>query len=278
MTNSLAGAPVVNSLDSLFQKCREEKRAALILFLTSGFPNAETTEKLLPVMAEAGCDLIELGVPFSDPIADGPVIQKASTIALEAGMSFPKTLDILRHFRQAHQTPVILFGALNPYLRRGLENSARLAKEAGAQGILAADLPVDESDEFREILNAHDMHLITLLAPTTPDERLKQFVNRCSGFLYCIAYKGTTGTGQATQAETRAFLTRLRKHLDLPLALGFGIRTPADVRSAVDAGADAIVVGSALVSLIEDAIMNGRDAAAEVSAYVRSLAAELKKN
>lgn len=266
-----------NSLDATFARCREEGRAALVLYITSGFPTAEATERVLPVLAQAGCDLVELGVPFSDPIADGPTIQRSSTIALHGGMTFPHTLEILKGFRREHETPVILFGAYNPYLVRGLENAARMAKEAGAQGILAADVPHEESEEFRGILAAEGLHLITLLAPTTPSPRIKAIASDCTGFLYCVSLKGTTG-GQELGQEASSYLARVRAETELPLALGFGIKRPEHVRMAVNAGADGIVVGSELVNVIERAWTEGSDGFEDkVAEYVRSLAAELKK-
>jgi tryptophan synthase alpha chain len=272
-----------NRIDALFARCRAEKRAALILYITSGFPNLRTTERLLPVLVEAGCDLIELGVPFSDPIADGPVIQKASTIALEAGTTLPATLDLLRGLRRTSQVPVVLFGAVNPFIVRGLTATADMAREAGADGILAADVPLEESAELRAVLAERQMHLITLVAPTTPPARIRAISNASSGFLYCISYKGVTGRQAGGQhggglcADIGEYLARIRRESDLPLALGFGIRTPADVRDAVDAGADGVVVGTSLINVIEAAHSAGRDVVAEVRAYVSSLAAELRR-
>lgn len=269
-----------NRIDTLFTRCREENRAALILFITAGFPDLETTRELLPVLEENGCDLVELGVPFSDPIADGPVIQKASTIALEAGTTFPKTLDVLREFRRNSQMSVILFGALNPYLVRGLEESAKMAVEAGADGVLAADLPFEESGEFRDILAAKDLHLITLIAPTTPSPRIRRISDSSTGFMYCISYKGVTGKGGAEgQLETvaREYIGKIRRESDLPLALGFGIRTPENVRQAVDGGADGVVVGTALIQCIEKAKADGKDVKKVVADYVKGLSSELSR-
>ncbi len=277
MTQTTQPPVVQNRIDNLFARCRAERRAALVLYLTSGFPDAETTRRVLPVLAESGCDLVELGIPFSDPIADGPIIQRASTVALDAGMTLPRTIELLKEFRRGHQTPVILFGALNPYLARGLDNSARMAREAGADGILAADLPLDESDELRELLAGHGMHLITLLAPTTPDDRLRDFAAKCSGFIYCISMKGTTGQLSGVSQSLGAYLSRVRAITTLPLAIGFGISKPEHVRAAVDAGADGIVVGSSLITLIEEARAKGANLEKVVGEYVRSLATELRR-
>lgn len=268
---------VNNRLDTLFAKCRAENRAALILYLTAGFPTAAHTRRLLPVLAEAGCDLVELGIPFSDPIADGPVIQRASAVALDAGMTYPQALDMMSEFRRSHQTPVIFFGAYNPFLYRGMDQVADDLAKAGAEGILAADLPLDESGEVRDVLASRNLHLVTLVAPTTPERRLASFADQCTGFIYCISYKGTTGTQEVTTDLISDYLGRLRRHLSIPLALGFGIKRPADVRTAVDTGADAVVVGTALIECIEKAIAEGADLEKTVFDYVSSLTKELPR-
>lgn len=267
----------MNRIDAMFDRCRAEKRAALILFITSGYPHAATTRELLPVLADSGCDLIELGVPFSDPIADGPIIQRSSTIALEAGMTLPGCLEILQEFRKTHETPVVLFGALNPFLVRGYEASADAAREAGADGVLAADLPAEEAAELRPILLQRGLHLVNLVAPTTPTERFRIIAENSSGFVYCISMKGTTGQSAGTATDAKPYLDRLRSVTALPLALGFGVSKPEHVRAAVAAGADGVVVGSALISLIDECQREGRNAAEAVGAYVRSLAGELKR-
>ncbi|MCC6546964.1 tryptophan synthase subunit alpha [Candidatus Sumerlaeota bacterium] len=269
---SASSAIVQNGIDALFAQCREEKRAALIPYLTAGFLTESHTRELLPILAESGADLIELGVPFSDPIADGPIIQRSSTIALQAGMTFLKVIDILRDFRQSYSTPVILFGALNPYLVRGLERSASLAKDAGAEGILAADLPMEEASEFREILQRRNLHLITLIAPTTPSARVREIASKCSGFLYCISMKGTTGQLSGVATSVQDYVAKVRAETDLPLALGFGISKPEHVRAAVKSGADAVVVGSSLITRVEEAVAKGMDLKAEIGAYIRGLA------
>ncbi|MCB2155830.1 tryptophan synthase subunit alpha [bacterium] len=261
----------MNRIDELFARCREENRAALILYLTSGFPDAETTKALLPVLAESGADLIELGVPFSDPIADGPTIQKASSIALERGMSFTGTLELLSEFRKSHQTPVVLFGALNPFLAHGLEESSRLAKDAGADGFLAADLPAEEAAEFRAACQPQGLHLVPLIAPTTSNERIAAIAEHAGGFLYCIARRGITGAHSDVDQSVLDYLDRVQANANLPLAVGFGIATPDDVRSLAP-HADGVVVGSALIKLIGKCQDEGLDVKQEVAAYVQSLA------
>jgi tryptophan synthase alpha chain len=266
---------VANRIDRLFESCREQKRPALILYLTSGFPDEETTRRLMPVLEEAGCDLLELGVPFSDPIADGPTIQKASTEALERGMTLARTLAIVRDLRATSQMPVILFGAYNPFLRHGLEETARDAAAAGVDGLLAADLPIEEAGPLRTALAAQGLHLVPLAAPTSPDERLRAIGEVASGFLYCIALKGITGARGAVADDVVPYLQRVRRATRVPLALGFGISTPEHV-TAMKPYADAIVVGSALIATIRDARDAGRDPVEAARAYVRSLAAALR--
>lgn len=259
-----------NRIEPMFERCQKENRRALILYLTSGFPNEEATRKILPILEESGCDLIELGVPFSDPIADGPTIQKASTVALNNGMTFSKTLEILRDFRQSSETPVILFGSINPFMRRGLEKSAKDAAEAGADGFLAADLPTEESDEFRAICDQENLHLIPLISPTTSNERIAEIGKKSSGFLYCMSLKGITGARSEVGADVGDYLKRVREHSSLPIGVGFGISTPEQVKT-MGAFADGIVVGSRLISNISEAYEAGGDWESKVRQYVESL-------
>jgi tryptophan synthase alpha chain len=262
-------------LSQMFAKCRAENRAALILYLTAGFPTADVTRRLLPVLERAGCDLVELGVPFSDPIADGPTIQKASTVALENGMSLDKALGLVRDFRQSSALPMILFGAYNPFVVRGLDAMASMAAEAGIDGMLAADLPVEEAADLRAACHAKGLDLVLLAAPTSPTERLRSIAAQSSGFLYCISVKGITGARTELGPQVAAYLDRVRPAAgELPIAVGFGISTPEHVR-AVAPHADAVVVGSGLISLIEACVREGRDLEAEVGNYVSGLAAAL---
>ena len=267
-----------NRIDAALARAREENRAALVLYLTAGFPDAATTRRLLPVLAASGCDIVELGIPFSDPIADGPTIQNASTVALRAGMTIPGALELLREFRAAHDsTPVVLFGALNPFLRRGLEAMADEAKAAGADGFLAADLPVEESAELRSICQARGMHLVLLAAPTSPDERLRRIGEAASGFLYCIAVKGITGARASVGEDVGPYLARVRAATSVPIALGFGVSKPEHARSLAP-HCDAVVVGSALISLVGECMAaGGGDLEERVGAYVRSMAGALRR-
>lgn len=266
--------PPSNRIDRLFERTRGEKRAALVLYLTAGFPDADTTRRLLPVLERAGCDLVELGIPFSDPIADGPTIQKASTVALENGMTLGKALDLLSAFRAGSEMPVVPFGAYNPFYRRGLDRFASEAAEAGADGVLIADLPLEEARDARATFARHDLHLISLIAPTSPDSRVQRIAAASSGFLYAIAIKGITGVRGDVGESVVPYLQRLRRQTDLPLALGFGISKPEHV-AQVAPHCDAVVVGSGLISLIERCAAEGLDLEGEVERYVRSLSAAL---
>jgi len=265
----------MNRLDTIFSATRASRRGALILYLTAGYPNAGTTRELLRVLPAAGADIIELGVPFSDPIADGPVIQRASSVALENGMTLDGALTLSSEFRaNDSKTGLVFFGAYNPFAARGDAQAARLVAAAGGDGILAADLPVEESGPLRDACAARGMHLISLVAPTTPSERMKKIASASSGFLYCISRRGVTGAQNVAASESAAdYLARLRGVTELPLALGFGISTPEHVREAVAAGADGIVVGTALINVIDRAVEEGTAIAPAVAEYVRSLAA-----
>ncbi len=265
-----------NRIDAMFERCRQEDRAALILYLTSGFPDEATTRRLLPVLAEAGCDLLELGVPFSDPIADGPTIQKASTIALENGITVNRTFSVLKDFRAVSPLPAVLFGALNPFLRQGLDNCVAKAKDAGADGFLIPDFPVEEAAAFREICGASGLHLVSFIAPTSPDDRIGRIAAASGGFVYCFALKGITGAREAVSESVFPYLKRIREKTDLPRALGFGISRPEHV-AAVAPHCEAVVVGSALISLIERTIADGGDLESAVGDYVGGMAAAAKR-
>lgn len=267
-----ATTTATNRIDRLFLRCREEERAALILYLTAGYPDRETSREILPVLAEAGCDLLELGVPFSDPIADGPTIQRASTIALRNGMTLTGAIELMREMRAGYpELAIIPFGAMNPFLAMGPEACIEAFRDAGADGVLVADLPMEEADEFRDALREAGMHLITLVAPTTPDARMKSIAGKSSGFLYCISMKGTTGSLGGLSSEAASYLQRVRAQTELPLGLGFGISTPEHVRAAVAAGADGVIVGTGLIRRIDEAIENGEPVTGAVREYVASL-------
>jgi tryptophan synthase alpha chain len=233
----------------------------IVAYITAGDPSLDATHRFVLALAEAGADVIELGVPFSDPLADGPTIQRASERALKSGTNLAKVLDLVRRIRQSSQVPLVLFSYYNPILQMGIEKFAAAAAEAGADGVLATDLPPEESSDYRRILHTHNLDTVFLAAPTSSDERLKIISAASTGFLYIISRTGVTGAKDSLPDELPALLRRARRFTDLPLAVGFGISLPGHV-SILGGLADAAVVGSALVSEIEhDATIDAAAAA-----------------
>lgn len=259
------GAP---TLEETFARLARDGRTALIAYLTCGFPDASVTPGALDALAEEGADVIELGVPFSDPLADGPVIQASSFRALEGGMTVAGTLEVLRDFRRRHPTPVVIFTYLNPVLRYGLERFARDAREAGAQGILLTDLPAGADPEMESTLSDAGLDVVRLLAPTTPAGRIGAVATGGGGFVYYISRTGVTGTREALREGLLDEVSRLREAVSLPIAVGFGIST-ADQARSVAGVADGVVVGSALIrALDEDGIPGLRSLTAALRAGV----------
>lgn len=233
-----------------FAALRASNKRALIPYLTAGFPNLNSTGGLLHALVRGGADIIELGVPFSDPIADGPTIQRASTEALRAGTTLPAVLQMVRQFRTTNaDTPVVLFGAYNPFFHYGLERLAEDLAAAGADALLIPDVPAEEGAEVEPILRGAGLDLIYLVAPTTPMARKREICAHGSGFIYYISLKGVTGARTNLTLDLHQPLSELREATDLPIAVGFGIGTPEQA-TAVARSADGVVVGSALIDLI----------------------------
>ncbi|MDR7230524.1 tryptophan synthase alpha chain [Caulobacter sp. BE264] len=240
-------------IDRRFAALKAEGRAGFVTYVMAGDPDAATTLEVLKGLPAAGADLIELGFPFSDPMAEGPTIQRAAQRGLKSGMTLQGTLDLVAAFREGDQdTPVILMGYLNPVLNKGFETFAGLAAKAGVDGLIIVDCPPEEADPLSDALEAEGIALIRLAAPTTDDARLPMVVRRTSGFVYYVSVAGVTGVKSADAADVAPAVERLRKASGLPVAVGFGIRTP-DQAAAVAKVADAAVVGSALVDEIESA-------------------------
>jgi len=240
----------MSRLSEKFATLRSRGERALIPYLTAGYPSPAHTVQLLQSLEEGGADVIELGVPFSDPLADGPTIQAASSVALDHGVTLPQILEMVREFRKTgSETPIVLFGAYNPYFHYGLERFANDAKEAGADAVLIADLPVEEADEAAPILKAAGLDLICLIAPTSNLERKRIICEHGSGFLYYISVKGVTGARQNLSFELEETISEIKSCTDLPVAVGFGISTAAQAKQ-VGEWADGVVVGSALIDLI----------------------------
>ncbi len=235
-----------------FAELARRGELGLVAYLTAGDPTLEATEKIVLAAAEAGADVIELGVPFSDPVADGPTIQRASERALKSGTTLAGILALVGRLRQKTDVPLILFSYYNPILQMGLEKFATNAAAAGADGVLATDLTPEEAGEYRAILRAQGLDTIFLAAPTSTDKRLERIAAATSGFLYLISRTGVTGTRDALPEELPALVRRARKATRLPIAVGFGISLPTHV-SVLGGIADAAVVGSAIVAEIEKA-------------------------
>jgi tryptophan synthase alpha chain len=246
------------------------KSPALVAYVTCGDPDLATTREIVLAAVEAGADVIELGVPFSDPVADGPVIQRASERALTNGTSLAQVLTLAAEVRQqAQSTGLIVFSYLNPILRMGMEKFCKVARAAGVDGALVTDLPVEEASEYLHAMHEQDLAPIFLAAPTSPEDRLKRIAASSRGFVYAVSRTGVTGQRQQLAADAKNLVKRLRRVTKLPIALGFGISN-AEQFAQVGEFADAVVVGSAIVETIER--NRGREAAA-VGGFVRQLAA-----
>jgi tryptophan synthase alpha chain len=244
--------PNSTRISKRFAELRESGELGIVAYITAGDPSLDATLKFVLALAEAGADVIELGVPFSDPLADGPTIQRASERALKAGTTLAGVLGLVLRIRQSSQVPLVLFSYYNPILQMGLENFASAAANVRADGVLATDLTPEESEEYRRILAAHHLDTIFLGAPTSTDERLVKIAACSSGFLYLISRTGVTGAKDALPDDLPALLRRARSATELPIAVGFGISLPGHV-SVLGGLADAAAVGSALVSEIEKA-------------------------
>jgi tryptophan synthase alpha chain len=244
------------------------KKPALVAYVTCGDPNLVTTRKIVLAAIDAGADVIELGVPFSDPVADGPVIQRASERALRNGTSLAQVLTLAAEVRQqAQSTGLIVFSYLNPILRMGMEKFCMVARAAGVDGVLVTDLPVEEAGGYLSAMRKNDLAPVFLAAPTSPDERLKRIADASRGFVYAVSRTGVTGQRQQLAEDARKLVKRLRRVTKLPIALGFGISTAAQF-AEVGEFADAVVVGSAIVETVEK--NPGREAAA-VGEFVAAL-------
>ena len=235
-----------------FAELRDAGELGIVAYITAGDPTLDATLRHVLGLAEAGADVIELGVPFSDPLADGPTIQRASERALKSGTTLHGVLDLVRRIRQSSQVPLVLFSYFNPILQFGLEKFAAAAAESGADGVLVTDLTPEESEDYRRILKARGLDTIFLAAPTSTDERLQKIAVCSSGFLYLISRTGVTGAKDALPDDLPALLRRAHRFTQLPIAVGFGISLPGHV-SVLGGLADAAVVGSALVAEIEKA-------------------------
>jgi tryptophan synthase alpha chain len=265
-----------NRLPARFAALKAEGRAAFIAYVMASDPDLETSFEILKGLPAAGADVIELGFPFSDPMAEGPPIQRASQRALKAGGSLTMTIDLVRRFRAGDEaTPIVLMGYLNPLLSFGLERFAKEAKSAGVDGLIVVDCPPEEADPLADALDAVGISLIRLATPTTDDKRLPAVVRRTSGFVYYVSVAGVTGVKEADASGVAPAVERVRRASGLPVAVGFGIKTPQRA-AEVARVADAAVVGSALVEEIAQALASGQSPAAKVLERAAALGAAVR--
>jgi tryptophan synthase alpha chain len=258
-------------IEKTFQELKQKNERALVVYLTAGDPDLQTTEALIPALVAAGVDILEIGVPFSDPTADGPVIQAASLRAIKSGATLVGILDMIARVRQACDTPIVLFGYYNPIFIFGGEAFALRAKAAGVDGILIVDLPPEEAAELRRHTDRVGIDFISLIAPTTDDARIGRIAKKAQGFIYYISVTGVTGTAKPNIEDIQRDVARIRNVCDLPVAVGFGIST-AGQAADIAPHADGIVIGSAIVKMIEE--NTGR---ADLIPRVSSFAGAIKK-
>jgi tryptophan synthase alpha chain len=242
---------MANRIDTTMQRLKEEGQTALVPFITVGFPDLDTSESLAQTILESGADMLELGIPFSDPLAEGPTIQMTSYRALENGVNLGTCLETLRNLRKKGvDAPLIFMGYYNPYLRYGIERFLQEAEDSGLDGVIVPDLPTEESAEFREACSSHGIHVIPLLAPTSPDARIAEACKGAGGFIYCVSLTGVTGARQSLSSGLSDLVGRIRQHTDLPVIVGFGISQKEHIQE-IGKFADGAVVGSALLDAID---------------------------
>lgn len=254
----------MNRIDATFAKL---KRPALVTFITAGDPDIKTSQDVLNALPDAGADIIELGMPFTDPMADGPTIQASALRALASGASMGATLQMVRDFRTAHETPIVLMGYANPVYQYGYEKFIADCATAGVDGLIIVDLPPEEDGELHGFAKSKNIHLIKLVTPTTSETRLQSILPTASGFLYYVSITGITGAASADIPAVKKHVESIRSHTRLPVVAGFGIKTPDDVK-AFRGAVDGVVVGSAIVQRIQDGVKN-------VTTFVKSLGAAL---
>ncbi|MHB8171339.1 MAG: tryptophan synthase subunit alpha [Thermincolia bacterium] len=240
---------MANRIEERFEQLRQKGEKGLITYIAAGDPNTETTEKMVLAMEEAGADIVELGIPYSDPLADGPVIQEASQRALKGGITLKKIFQTVANVRQHSQVPLALMTYVNPILQYGVEAFVAKCEEVGVDGLIIPDLPQEETYLIRPALAGSSVALIPLLAPTSTEDRIREITREARGFVYCVSVIGVTGIRQEVSADIDGFISTIRKYTDKPLGLGFGISTPEQAK-AMARLSDAVIVGSAIVKII----------------------------
>ena len=266
----------MNRIDKKFQELRDRGASAFMPYLCAGDPTPELTAKLLLTLEAAGADLIELGVPFSDPIADGPTIQRASERALTHGISLQQILEIVTSIRPQTDIPIALMSYYNPIFRMGEETFCKAAQDAGVDGVIVPDLPPEEAQQLLEIAPRYNLATIFLVAPTSPPERMQLIASVSTGFIYCVSVTGVTGARAMLSDEVAPMITELRKHTDKPISVGFGVSTPEQA-TQVSQIADGVIVGSAIVNVIEENMDDEGKMLAAVKQFTSNLDAGVKQ-
>lgn len=261
----------MSQISKLFTQLKSQQKKALIPYITGGYPNCETTIKLMHQMVESGADIIELGMPFSDPMADGPTIQKANQYALEHNITLNDVLGCVASFRETNTTtPVVLMGYLNPIEQMGYEHFADIAQKAGVDGCLIVDCPPEEAHSVIPHLEQHDMDLVYLIAPNTPIERVKTIADKASGYLYIVAYKGITGSKDLDFSPLQKELAQVQSITELPLAIGFGIKDTISASAAAEIS-DAVIIGSAIIDIVSEHVEDSEAAAKAVGQFIAEI-------
>jgi tryptophan synthase alpha chain len=257
-------------IQNKFRERSQKGKAALVTYITAGDPSLELTPHIVLSLEKSGADIIELGIPFSDPMADGPAIQHASERALRSGTTLTGVLDVVTKIRKHSEIPIILFGYYNPFLAYGLQKFSKDARDAGADGVLVVDLPSEEADEFKIHTDKMGLDMVFLLAPTSTAERMRLIGERTTGFVYLVSVTGVTGERPTMDYSLEALVGEIRRYTKLPVGIGFGISTPEQA-GKIARFADAVVVGSALVRVIEKHGSNGKGLLGEISEFVKGL-------
>ncbi len=259
-------------LSKCFAKLRRDGHKALVPYVTAGDPDPKKVVELLLSIAKSGADIIELGVPFSDPIADGPIIQRSSERALKKGTSLLNCLEWVKEFRKFNNdTPIVLMGYANPIEKFGIKEFGQKASKYGVDGVLVVDYPPEESVEFCKFMKSYNIDVIFLLAPTTPEKRLKHIVDLGSGYLYYVSLRGVTGAGNIDIDDVSEKVAIIRQHTSLPILVGFGISTPDSAGAIARTSSDGVVIGSAIINKLDNAFRLGKDPIQEISYFLEEV-------
>lgn len=265
----------MDSIAKAFEQAKKEKRAALIPYLTAGFPSLSVSKRLLKALGKAGADIIEIGIPFSDPLADGPTIQRASSVALSQKVSTRDVFDLVKDIRNTIDTPLVIMTYYNLFYKYGLMRFADDACKAGVDGVIIPDLPLEEAGKWLKAAKGK-LATIFLLAPTSTDDRIKKVASRAQGFIYCVSLTGVTGERQTLPKTLYSFIKRVRHETSLPLAVGFGISNPKQARQVAKV-AEGVIIGSAFINLVQKAETN-QEAVNKVVGFTKALCRALKTN